>query len=169
MAFSDEQLTTMRQKLGLAENADEATILAALDEALEERADEPTQQAAASTAQIPEGTVLVDAAMLAELRDGATAGRAARQELDDTARNSAIQAAIDDGRIPAGRREHWQAAWNADANGTRATLEALEPGLIPLAERGHTSDGDEQAAQLSDVALDAFASGLRINKEALRV
>jgi hypothetical protein len=39
VAFSDEQVTTMRQKLGVAEDADEATILAALDEALDEQTD----------------------------------------------------------------------------------------------------------------------------------
>ncbi len=43
VAFTDEQLTTMRQRLGVAASADEATILAALDEALHEHAAPPSQ------------------------------------------------------------------------------------------------------------------------------
>ncbi len=49
VAFSDEQLTTMRQRLGLPQAADEATIVAAFEEALEERA----ESSAAHTAEEP--------------------------------------------------------------------------------------------------------------------
>ncbi len=46
VAFTDEQLTTMRQRLGVAATADEATILAALDEALQEHAVPPSEATA---------------------------------------------------------------------------------------------------------------------------
>jgi ATP-dependent protease ClpP protease subunit len=65
----------LRQRLGIAENADEGTILAALDEALAERAtDEPPKAA------LPEGAVAIDAGILAELRTDAAAGREAREQ-----------------------------------------------------------------------------------------
>lgn len=134
VAFSDEQLTTMRQKLGLPENADEATILAALDEALEERA----ESTAPATAQVPEGMVLVDSTILDELRTGAQQGIEARRQQQIEARDRAIDDAIRTGRTTPARREHWARAYDADPEGTRALLDSLEPGLaVPLNEIGH--------------------------------
>src|SRR4051794_40760790 len=57
VAFTPEQLTTMRQQLELAEDADEATIVAALSEALQEQAEPPQNQ---HPAQLPAGIVAVE-------------------------------------------------------------------------------------------------------------
>jgi ATP-dependent protease ClpP protease subunit len=165
VAFSDEQLTTMRQKLGVAENADEATILAALDEALAEGAEEP---AAAKTTEIPEGMALVDSEVLAELRNGAEAGRTARQELDNQAREGAITAALRAGKITAARKDHWTTAWDADPEGTKSLLDKLEPGLVPVDEIGTADANDPESTSLDDAALEAYASQLGLSKEALR-
>lgn len=167
VAFSDEQLTTMRQTLGLAENADEATIVAALGEALEERA-EPT---AAATTAVPEGMSLVETAVLDDLRTGAAAGRSAREQLDHQARDAAIDAAIADGRTTPARREHWVASWTADADGTRDMLAALAPGLaVPTSESGHSGEPEAGIGHLNidDAELTAFAAQLGLSKEDLR-
>lgn len=164
VAFSDEQITTMRQKLGLPESADEATILAALDEALDERA-EPT--AAGSTTDVPEGMVLVESSVLTDLREGAQAGREARQQLATQERDRVIDAAITAGKTTPARREHWATAYDADPAGTRELLDSLEPGLaVPTAEHGHADEPEHDP--YTDAALDAFASQFGLTKEALR-
>lgn len=130
--FSDEQLTQMRTDLGLQADADEATIVAALREALEERAEGPS-----TTTQVPEGMVLVESDVLAGLRDQAGQGALARQQQLDERRDRTIDQAVADGRITPARREHWVNAWNADAEGAEQQLASLAPGLVPLEERGH--------------------------------
>jgi ATP-dependent protease ClpP protease subunit len=144
VAFSDEQVTTMRQKLGIAEDADETTIMAALDEALEERSDPSAANTA--TGQVPEGMALVDSEVLAELRSGAEAGRTARLELDTQARDGAIDAAVRAGKTTVARRAHWVTSWTADPEGTKALLDSLEPGLaVPTSELGHGSEPETTA------------------------
>lgn len=138
-SVSDTLLTSLRQSLGLAEDADEATILAAHAEALAERADPPV---AASTP--PAGTVLIEAATLEELRSQASAGAQARQQQQLEARTRTVDAAIADGRIAPARRDHWLAQLAADP-GADTVLAALAKGTVPLAELGTpgTDDGDE--------------------------
>lgn len=129
----------VRQRLGVAADADEATILAALDETLAEQA-EPTGDAAPApvAAALPEGTVAIDAAQLEALQAAARRGdeARARQERDD--REALVSAAISDGRIPPARREAWLAQLESDP-GSRDVLASLAPGLIPVGEPlGHS-------------------------------
>lgn len=139
----------LRTKLGItAEDADEATILAALDEALAERAEPKSTP----TAKVPEGMVLVDSAVLEDLKTGAAAGRSAQQELENQARDRVIDDAIKAGKTTPARREHWVKSWAADAEGTKALLDALEPGLaVPTNELGHAvaPDSDDDALYAS--------------------
>lgn len=138
VAFSDEQLTTMRQKLGLAENADEATILAALDEALTERA-EPT---AAAGTTVPEGHVVIPAAKLADLEAGARLAT----ETANALRTSEREAFLDANRskyLPANRAA-WATEYDRDPEATQAHF-ATAPDLIPVAEIGHANGGDAEA------------------------
>lgn len=132
VAFSDEQLTTMRQELGLPEDADEATIVAALSEALAAQTEDP-----ASPAPVPAGMALVEKDVLDNLRDQAGKGAAARQQQLDEHRDRTIAQAVSDGKITPARKGHWATAWAADPEGTEQTLSTLEPGLVPVEERGH--------------------------------
>lgn len=139
MAFSPEQLTTMRQSLGLSAEADEATIVAALAEALAEQADTPP------AAALPDGVVTVDAATLENLRADAARGAEAarRQERED--RETLVAAAVADGRIAPARTAAWLASLEADP-GAAETLAKLERGLIPVAERGYGADTSDAVA-----------------------
>lgn len=156
MAFSDDQMTTLRNRLGVAEDADETTILAALDEALDERAD--TDPAPAASLTQVEGTTLVDTATYEQLRDDAAAGRAARDQQAAESRDRAISAAVTDGRIPPARADHWRKQWDADPAGASATLANLEPGTVPVDEAGHDAGGDSDPANDIDAvrASDAY-------------
>lgn len=147
----------LRERLGItdADVADDA-ILAALDEALNEQVDTPEPQAAA----LPEGVVMMEAAVvdamkaeLAELREL----RDAKLEAD---RAALVEAAIADGRIPPARREHWLAALKADEEGMAPYLAALAPNTIPLNEIGHSDD-----VESADDALYAKVAGANTKKE----
>lgn len=139
VAFSDEQLTTLRQRLGTAEDADEATILAALDERLAEPAAPPN----------PPGTVVLDEAQHAQLLADARDGREARAQQLAEQRDRTVQAAVDDGRIPPARREHWVAQLAADP-GAADVLANLKPGLVPLAETGYAGNEPTDPAAADD-------------------
>lgn len=139
MPLSDQATTTLRQKLGITEDADEATILAALDEALEERSE------STPVTTPPEGMALIEQSVLEELRSHATAGHEARQQQLTETRDRTIDAAIQDGRTTRARREHWQKAWDADPEGTATTLASLEKGLVPVSELGSAGEGTESA------------------------
>lgn len=122
----------VRQRLGLAEDADETAVYAAIDE-LKAKAEQPPQTVAAS---LPEGVVTIEASVLDELRTNATLGAKAaeRQRVDD--RDRTIQAAVGDGRIAPSRVEHWTQAWEIDPDGTRDNLGRLEKGLVPVEVQG---------------------------------
>lgn len=161
VAFSDEQMKNMRAKLGLSEDADEATIAAALDEALEERADAPPTS---NTASVPEGMQLVETAVLEGMRSDAAAGRSARDELDNQARDREINAAISSGKTTPARRAHWEAAWKADPEGAKAQLAALAPGLVPVEEAGHAEDSEgEGPKSLADIRNDEGYSSWKVS------
>jgi ATP-dependent protease ClpP protease subunit len=149
--LTDDARKNLTAKLGISEDADDATILAALDEVLaEQAADETTPPAAPATPAaftVPDGMVLMDSTTAESLRSGAAAGIAARDQQLAEHRDRTIQAAIDAGKIPPARRAHYEAAWKADATGTEQVLAALEPGLVPVTEQGHDNpDGGTVAA-----------------------
>ena len=136
-----EFLTALRSRLGVNAEADEATILAALDEALVERADET-----APTASIPEGTVLVDAGRFAELEAQAAAGAQARAQQNAERRDRLVATALAEGRISAANRAIWRERLDADEDGTTALLATLpKSGAVPTEELGYTGGEDESS------------------------
>jgi len=144
--LTEDQLTTMRQELGLQEDADGATILAALQARLTEPA---TPEQPSPTASLPKGVVTIDEKTLADLRSAAEAGQraAVRQETED--REGLVRAAIADGRIAPARRDAWLAQLAADP-GAADVLAGLTPGLIPVAtETGHAGNPQTQPKDLS--------------------
>jgi ATP-dependent protease ClpP protease subunit len=174
VSFTDEQLTTMRETLGLAESADEAAIVAAINAVVEESLEErPPAALAAPTpavAALPDGVVAIDADVLAQLQAGATAGAAAAERQRVADRDAAISAAFRAGKITANTRANWTEQWDKNPTGTQALLDALPSGLVPTAEVGHESEPNAlgEGIEISDAELDAFAGSLGLTKEALR-
>ena len=137
----EEFLNNLRQRLGVNSEASVEDILAALDEALEERADDT-----APTASIPEGTVLVDAGRFAELEAQAAAGAQARAQQDAERRDRLVATALTEGRISAANRAIWRERLDADEDGTTALLATLpKSGAVPTEEIGYTGGEDESS------------------------
>lgn len=150
VAFSDEQLTDLRQRLELADDADGDAVLAAVDGLIEQvTAPLPASEPPA----LPDGVVAIDAAQLEELRADAQAGREARAEQLRARREQLVAAAINDGRIPPVRREHWLAQLDVDP-GAEQVLAALTPGLVPVGEpigSNGASDLDTEFAEYNRI------------------
>lgn len=164
MKLSDEQKATLRRTLGLPEDATDEQIQSKLGEAPSVPTTDPAtpapeseSTAPASTPTTPEpvaastpGTVVFDAATAAQMQADAAAGRAARDEQITARRDALVNAAIDDGRIPPARFDHYRKLVDLDEEGTAATLASLQKGLIPVQERGSAKDSSGASAGADD-------------------
>lgn len=138
MAFTDDQVAEIRDALELADDATDQEVFDAALEELTAPAEGPEPEVeSAPSASLPDGVVAVESSILEGLRRDAARGAEARtqQELDH--RNSLLDAAVGDGRIPPARRAHWLTNFEADPEGAAAALKSLAPGLIPVTEMGH--------------------------------
>jgi hypothetical protein len=171
VVFTDEQLTTLRQQLGLPEDADAATILAANAEALAERAEstDPVPPAPTPTPPnpptpptpqaIPEGLTVIETDVLEGLQTAAAAGQSAHQRFQREDRDREIDAAVRAGKITPARVEHWQKAWEADPEGAKATLASLAPGLVPVEFSGSPGEPDNSDHAVGDALIASLGLG----------
>jgi ATP-dependent Clp endopeptidase proteolytic subunit ClpP len=160
VAFTAEQLTNMRQDLGLAGDADEATIVAALSEALTERADPadspPTPPAAppvvaeingpAPAAPQPNpskpGTMVIDSSAWDAQQERIQRLEATDKQRRREERDTVIASAVAEGKFHQDRSEHWARLWDADPEGTRQILDGLTRFVVPVNELGHGGGDD---------------------------
>lgn len=156
--FTDEQLTTLRQKLGVSADANADAVLGALEEALDERAETPPP------ANIPEGHVVIPAAKLADLEAGAALATSTAASLHKQERDAFMDSQR--GKYLPTSRAGWEAEYDRDPAAVRAHFENA-PTLVPTAEVGHGQD-TETDVSIDDAELEAFASSLGLNKEDLR-
>ena len=100
---------------------------------------------------VPEGAVLVDEGVLAELRRKAEDGVAALAQIDATRRDHAIVTAQTEGRISAATAPVWRERMDADEEGTTALLATLPANTIPVQEIGHSGDETETGPSLTEI------------------
>jgi hypothetical protein len=93
-------------------------------------------------AKAPAGTVLVDAAALDSLKASASRADQLFEEKRVRDRDALLNSAIKDGKIAPARLAHWQAQYDADAEGITKIVNEL-PSVIPVTEIGHGGSGDE--------------------------
>ena len=132
MPLTDAQFAALAQKVGVPADADADTLLAAVNEALTEQADDRP-----GARGLAPGTRVIDESTYDSLLERAKAGDEARAAQTQARRESAVDAAINEGRIPPARREHWLAQMQADEDGTTTVLAQLAAGTIPVTEIGH--------------------------------
>jgi hypothetical protein len=138
----DVDAAVLRKRLGLAEDADDAAINAAL--ATEPTPPSPEKPETPATPAIPDGMALVDSDTLSTLRSGAEKAEAIAARLARQDRDREIAAAITAGKFAPSRRPHYEQLWESDETGTRELIAKLEPGIVPVnrTEIGGTGDGD---------------------------
>lgn len=135
MAYDDLK-AGLAKRLGVSEaDVSDETLLAALDETLDEQADiTPAAPAAAAI----EGTVTVEAGAFAELQRQAGLGATAHATQQTERREGIVQNAINEGRIAPASREQFLALLDKDEAGTVAVLATFPKGTIPVSELGHS-------------------------------
>ena len=168
-------MNELRQRLGVADaDADEGTILAALDEALNERAadedphedpsdevdetpdeDDPEDEAPANTVEPDEETVVLDKEVYADLLARAEKG----DEFDEkTTREDAeefVQNAIDAGKLSAASKDRWVTRVLGDPDDAKARINQMASGRIPREEAGRGgSDADTATSNELSAAAD---------------
>ena len=131
------------QKLGLDADADEAAIDAKIDELTAEGEPvEPTLDEALKVAAKAGLATNITTEALAGLQAQAAEGAEARAQQIRESDERIVDAAITEGKIAPARRDHHLQALAADREGHTAVLAGLQPGLVPLAEKGHGVTAD---------------------------
>ncbi len=141
--MSDTLIPGLRERLGFADDADEATVLACLDEALSERAEQTTAPAA-----VPTGHVTIPEARLRDLEAGAAAGTQAAAQLQQRERTEFLDSMC--ARYAPTNRAAWETEYDRDPEGTRAHF-AAAPDLLPVASVGHAGEPETPATTAAAV------------------
>ncbi len=146
-------LQSVRERLGVTDaDANEETVLAALDQTLAEQTTESTSEA------LPTGVVAIDQTVLTALQADAASGREARAEQLRQTREGLLTAAQAEGRITTASVETWRAGLEQDDQlGTTRTHDILaglpKNSAVPMASVGHTGGvdlaNDDQAGDIS--------------------
>lgn len=87
-------------------------------------------------------TVTVDRETWERTQQGARAGVEARTAQLEARRDDILDRAVKAGKFPPSRVQHYRDLWSADAAGTEELIDKLQPGLVPVNERG-TSKASE--------------------------
>ncbi|GAA3963015.1 head maturation protease, ClpP-related [Gordonia caeni] len=148
-------------RLGIAEDADESTVLNKIDELTElaTTPDKPSDAAQLTALAEAHGLRVVDVDWFTEMEaaiEQAAADAQARRLADQA---QVVENAIEAGKITPARREHFVALMAADEDGTAALLDSLPANLaVPTDEIGRQPDTDEAEKSAYD-ALFNPASG----------
>lgn len=138
VSFNEAQESKIRVLLGLPEDADEATVNAAITATEEKLTAPPEAPAATAAAAVPDGHVVIPAIKLQELQDNAAAGAQARSMLRERDREAFLDA--NKTKFAAKNRAAWAKEYDRDPDGTRQHF-AEAPDIIPAELLGHEAEG----------------------------
>jgi hypothetical protein len=127
--FTDEMLAQARTLLGLDEDAE--ITAEQLMAALEAKAGAP-----ATASALPPGVVAVDKDVWEQMNARIAQGERAREVQLTSEMETAISGAVQAGKFPVSRADHWRRVWRADPEGTRMVLAGLTPGVVPTRDIG---------------------------------
>lgn len=145
MQFSDEQLATLRSKLGLADDAtlEPSQVLAAIADTSVTPQAEPVVTPDPKPAPKVAGTMVIDSSAWEATQEQIRALAAKQAKHDREERDQVIDQAVKDGKFAPARKEHWAKLWDADPEGARATIDGLSKNVIPLEALGTGVEDDE--------------------------
>lgn len=159
--ITNEQLAALRTALGLADDADLDTIIAAIQElatSAAEQAQTDAQAQADAAAQVaagralPAGAVAIDSGRLAALEADQAEFRAylTKQRSDDI--EVTLSTAIKEGRITPANKETWRKTLDSDLEHGKTLLASMAANTaVPVGELGHATE----AADITDVRENA--------------
>lgn len=148
--------TDVRSRLGLADDADDTAILAALD-ALKSKAETPPtpnpEQVAASAATVAENAELrKEVTILASRMEQVTTELAATKAKEAASvKASVLQAAQDLGKFAPAEREQWEKDYDEAPGAVTRLLDRIAAGAkVPVTASGFTGTGEEATGESFD-------------------
>lgn len=136
----------LRERLGFAEDADEMTMLAALDEALAETTEQP---------KTPEASTQVPEAALTEITRLSSEVATLRAEQAERDKAEHFTAWLRDGKTTNAEREALEQMYDAAPAQTIALVSARAKGsAVPVATVGESADSDTHESAALDKAFD---------------
>lgn len=160
-------MNELRQRLGVADaDADEGTILAALDEVLSEQAQEPVDEdpedespdedpedeAPSNTVEPDEETVVLDKEVYADLLARAEKGDEFDEKTTREAAEEFVQNAINAGKLSAASKDRWVTRVLGDPEDAKARINQMASGRVPREELGRGGSDNEASDNLSAAA-----------------
>jgi len=159
-AMDEELRQSLAKRLGLPQDATEEQIRSELakpvneetppdgddgEEGDGEEGDESGDESGEESGTESE-TVSLDRATYEQLKLGASLATKHELERQTDRIKATVDSAVKDGRIPPARREHWTKALKADYDGSKAVLDGLEKGVIPVTIRGSSGEGSDEGS-----------------------
>jgi hypothetical protein len=135
----------LREAFGLAPDASDEDLASAMSSdglVLASQADRTPRRYGA----VPEGAVFVDEGVLAGLQKAASEGKEAAAWVKQQRKDEILDGAIQAGKFPPARRDHWEKLYDADPDGTREHIESMAPGLLPVVASGYAGSVEEHNA-----------------------
>lgn len=117
--------------------------------------EEPAPIAAAEN-----GTVTIDKETLETLKAGAATATDLAEKARVQKRDALIASAVDAGKFPPSRSEHYAGLYDADPKGAEELIASLADGLVPVSERG--SSREQDATEVSASEMDAIRASFGI-------
>ena len=162
----------IREALGLGPDATDAEVTTAWSAAFGAPAPAPTPPAEPAVpenlsrlAQMAKdmGVTLIDPAQLTKMQAMAEQGATAYKQQRASERDAEIEAALKAGKIELSSVERWKQKWDADDEGTRETLNALAPNMVPMEASGYagTVAANEAESRLFDLYPEMNTKGGR--------
>jgi hypothetical protein len=111
--------------------------------------DDPTLPSRIPGRNTDNEAVLVDPSQLQALRAAAFKGQEAYDRMRRNERDNLLDEAIKAGKFPPVRRQHYERLWDADPEGTRDTIAALAPNLIPVLATGFPGGDSVSESELA--------------------
>lgn len=144
-----------------AEGSEDGSGAPPADGTAAEVADAEAHATAAAAGEV----VSLDTATFEALKADAAAGREARARQIAEDREATLASAVEDGRIPRSRVDHWRDYLARDPKGA-SELSALKPGLVPVdGEIGSMASAAEQATEAEAVAAATASFGINTRKD----
>jgi phage I-like protein len=145
-------LSELAKKLGLDENADEATILSAASAKLDAEPAKPAEDVTLEQRAASEGKVVLDSAQLVTLTAQAAAGAQAAVTLAANTYESKWDKALSEGRAVPAMRENFDKLHEINAEATLAAIDSL-PQILNVELGGSGAGGGEDAGGFGSVTL----------------
>lgn len=117
-----------------------------------EGGEEAAGEGAAAEPEVEASTATVDKETFQAMKDELAASRKEREDNQKAEDERFVDAAISAGKFAGSRRDHYVKLMNLDREGTKATIDSLESGAIPLHARATAPvlDADQIAAARSE-------------------